>query len=58
MDDDRNYLLEAYAILGGKSGLLPEVAHLRAVVEEKECQAIKCAVALDRLKTKVLNGEP
>ena len=41
--EDRSYLLEAYAILGGMSRLLPEVNHLKALAEETACTKIKLA---------------
>ena len=33
LGDGRDYLKEAYEIAEGKSNLLPEVAHIKAVVE-------------------------
>lgn len=57
MIDEPNYLQQAQEIAAGRSALLPQVEHLAALIEQQECQAIKFALALDRMKTKVLNGE-
>lgn len=52
---ERNYLIEAFAILAGSSALLTEKRHLEALYEYHECQQIITANDLEAIKRKVLN---
>lgn len=61
MDNERDDLAEAQAILAGGTLLLPTVAHLRAIKdhyqEQREVSLIRVANMLEQMKTTVLNME-
>jgi hypothetical protein len=57
-EPERNFLEEARSILAGHSTFASIVAkhHLEALVEHAECERIKVANVLEKLKQDLLNG--
>lgn len=53
LDDDRNYYVEAVAILNGTSLMLPERRHLESLQEHHEFQLIRVMNLCDALKQAV-----
>jgi len=56
-EEPRNFLAEARKILKGTSAMLPEKAHLEAVVEAHEAEICRVINALHDIKMKLLTAD-
>lgn len=54
MENERNYLKEARAILAKESPLAPQLEHLEALQEAHECECIRVANELHNIRTRLL----